>query len=265
MHVEAVTDACRRALAEADVALRDALLVAGGRWRSLVCTDPLCCPAEGTPVDDGRESPLAPEVVVRGGTILPDRESAVRALGPPAAVEAEPVRARIRARAQTGVAQGPGAGQDGAERGVAGLRLFAETVDRYADPRVELSDDDVAALAVAAHDTAVRDEVAMWATGPRGSQLRNLLADTVRRLPGPEDADVAVMLALVAYQQGDGMVARTATDRALASDPGCRLAGLLEAALDAGVPPSALTEVRTRARLDAHRNGSSSAAPRGRA
>ena len=37
---------------EAGVTVADALNVTAGRWRSYSCTDPACCPPEGTPLTD---------------------------------------------------------------------------------------------------------------------------------------------------------------------------------------------------------------------
>ncbi len=40
-------------------ALLDVMLVAGGRWRSLLCDDPQCCPAAGQPAVDERDAVAA--------------------------------------------------------------------------------------------------------------------------------------------------------------------------------------------------------------
>jgi hypothetical protein len=40
------------------VELLDTLTIVGDRWRSLACTDPTCCPPEGTPVPTPTEETL---------------------------------------------------------------------------------------------------------------------------------------------------------------------------------------------------------------
>ena len=52
----------------------------------------------------------------------------------------------------------------------------------------------------------------------------------------------ATLLAWSAYLRGDGLTANLALDRALAADPGYRLAGLLAEAYARGVAPESLDE-----------------------
>lgn len=65
------------------VAVRDALTVEGGRWKSAVCRDPECCPPEGRPVvaptEPGGPSRVAAECV-RAGLAVGPRP---RRTGPP--------------------------------------------------------------------------------------------------------------------------------------------------------------------------------------
>jgi hypothetical protein len=112
------------------------------------------------------------------------------------------------------------------------------------------ADEDAAALAVALHDVAVRDEVATWAL-ERSDGLLALLEQVARRTAPPSDAPVCTLLAWVAYARGDGARANVALDRALRTDPEHSLALLLRRALDSGITPGEVrrTLVSTRRAL----------------
>jgi hypothetical protein len=60
----------------------------------------------------------------------------------------------------------------------------------------------------------------------------------VRRVQPGYLAAPAYLLAVTAWQDGDGALASIALDRALADTPGYSMAVLLRDALDAGAPPS---------------------------
>jgi hypothetical protein len=68
---------------------------------------------------------------------------------------------------------------------------------------------------------------------------RRLWTDVARRAQPGYAAAPASLLAVTAWQGGDGALANLAIDRALTDTPGYSMALLLRNALDAGVPPSA--------------------------
>jgi hypothetical protein len=74
---------------------------------------------------------------------------------------------------------------------------------------------------------------------------RRLWADLVRRAQPGYIAAPACLLAVTAWQGGNGALANIALDRALADDPGYSLALVLRDALTAGAPPSAATPSMT--------------------
>jgi Domain of unknown function (DUF4192) len=53
-------------------------------------------------------------------------------------------------------------------------------------------------------------------------------------------APVATLLAIIAHQRGDGVLAGAALDKALAADPRYSLAGLFQQILRAGITPTAV-------------------------
>jgi hypothetical protein len=79
----------------------------------------------------------------------------------------------------------------------------------------------------------------MAADGPahRAAHQR-LWTDLTRAAPGRYQAAPASLLALAAWQDGNGALANVALDRALAARPGYTMAQLLRMAIDCGAPPS---------------------------
>lgn len=65
----------------------------------------------------------------------------------------------------------------------------------------------------------------------------------VRNAPAPELAEPAALLALSTYLRGEGALARIAVTRAKEANPDHILAGLLERALDHGIPPGDLASL----------------------
>ena len=111
-------------------------------------------------------------------------------------------------------------------------------------------------LLLALDDLLVRDAAMGWAPVGPGRRGRRAIpsGDTPAEAPGGEllwrallevapdecAAAPATLLAWSAYLRGDGLTANLALDRALAADPGYRLAGLLAAAYSRGVAPESL-------------------------
>jgi Domain of unknown function (DUF4192) len=89
---------------QSPLACRDALVITGGRWRSLLCANPRCCPPEGTPLPDVVPAVVA-ATIATGSAPMPTREDVIAALRPgtptaeatAAAAELSPAHARDRA------------------------------------------------------------------------------------------------------------------------------------------------------------------------
>lgn len=107
---------------------------------------------------------------------------------------------------------GPGAGEDAADGGVEAAT--ARAVARVVDPRVAVVPDP----AVARSATLVLEQV-------------------VAHVPRRRHAPALTLLAFLAWWQGDGGRAAHRLQEATSADTGYRLAALLGAVLDAGVPP----------------------------
>lgn len=223
------------------VRLTEAVLVRDGRFWSYLCSEPGCCPVEGTPVGAGENAPsvqlLQAESVLRGRAVLPDRASLVAALATPVGAAADAARRRC-ARCEDLLTAGLRKEGVGATRR-ASLTAWRAALDRFASPPATLGDLEASALAVSLCDVAVRDEVAAL-TQRYPDALPLLLTEVCRRTPPPYDAPACAVLAWVTYAAGGGALVTVALERALAADPTYSLARLLAEAIARQVPPEVL-------------------------
>lgn len=217
------------------IPLEDALLVRGGRWWSYHCRRATCCPPEGTPLE-ATPSPalelVAAENALDGRAVLPSRDDLVRSVAPPTFLAAEAALQRLDAATESWTAAVRRDREQARAQALLTARRMLDEVAEGATP----DPPDIAALAIAAHDVSVRDQIATWMLD-RPAHTLALLLQVVREVPPPYDAPVCTILAWVAYGAGNGALANVALDRALGTDPGYSLATLLRAALDRQVPP----------------------------
>lgn len=238
-----LVDLLRERCRERGVDVDDVLLVRGGRWVSYLCSDPGCCPAQGTPLAAAQSSPalglVAAQQAVEGRAVLPSRDELAASIAPP-----QLLAARAAAQALTEAEQA--FADDRLQRGrrpanATAIERWRAVMARFADPRAELPEHEAAALAVALEDVLVRDEVATWALREHAALL-GVLHALARLTPPPFDAPVCTLLAWVAYAEGNGGLANVALERVALSRPDYSLAVLLRQALDAQIPPA---QVRT--------------------
>lgn len=157
------------------------------------------------------------------------------------------------------------------------LAGWASVCDVAGEPRhvgADMGADLVAALALSLRDIALRDGVIAWlcpgtlpldsldpdlldqlrtslphpawASSPptsasviAGRRMQGRLVQLCRMLPAREAAPMLTVLANFAWCLGDGALARAALERALAAEPGYRLAGLLERMVGLAIRPRA--------------------------
>lgn len=230
-----------RAMSGRGAPVRESVLVAAGRWWSYDCSLSSCCPAEGTPVG-GQEAPssLATQLAVELGAPLPSRDAVVASLAAtvpllfPAEIDAaldrcdrlpvEDLLACVRRRQQSVLDRGPGAEATRAE--AAELIALVQ--------HVLVRDEVITEIAPADLDAAVL----LW------SQL-------LRWAPPGTVSQTGAVLAGLAHAAGEGVLALTAVERALAADPGHRLALLQLQCLQNGIGPAELAPPR-RERRDRH-------------
>jgi len=265
-------DSLRNALAFTGIHVLDVLRVEGGRYWSLMCVNPACCPPEGK-LYEPATSTIGAAAVYAGHLALPDREAVARSIAPVqgearAAMAAATIRAdarmarlveRARAEPDTvtplSVAGAAGSAVRANARVTRAIRAAGEeavdcATDRYRAGRT-LADDEVAWLSVLLVHLPVRDRA--WEQTTDDDWQLDLWADVTRRVQPPLVAAPASLLAFAAWRVGNGALANLAVERALAAEPDYALARLLDEILVQCLPPSIMVE----ARVPPHqRNGS---------
>ena len=229
------------------VPVQDAVLVTDARIWSYLCSDE-CCPPEGRPLDAKAPgaTAIAAAHALEGRAVLPSREALVRSVAPIGGIAAASMDQAIERAAASQLSVGEQAFSASA------ATLFSDLLERFATAPADVTHDEAAMLIVGLHDIVLRD-------GALADCLRDLDAarwlftQLARRAIPPLDAPVCTVLGFVAYAQGDGVIATTALERALDSEPGYALAELLLTALRGQVPPdeirrAARSSARTRAR-----------------
>ena len=246
--VTPVADAIRAAAPQDRLSLHDVLRVEDGRYWSYLCTNPECCAAEGVPFDPGSH-PAGRALAAVGQPVLPGRDALAATVAPLAGAAAETMREATqhaeRAASRLTACGGPAA----LER--LGLSAVAVAIETYRSGESITPAVWHAWLALVLTRLRVRDDA--WARmdpAHRDAHCR-LWTDLVGRAQPGYVAAPASLLAVAAWQGGDGALANVALDRALADDPAYSLAVLLRDLLDAGVPPSAATPPMTPDQVDA--------------
>jgi hypothetical protein len=227
----------------------DVLYTADDRWWSYLCADQRCCPVDGTPVEISSDGALllAAEHAFAGTAVLPDRKALAGSI---AYADHDQLAAR-RGAIHEAIEQTLAFSPETARR--LAHRMVLDVLERFTDPRVRLSDDEVAELVGLVEHLWARDEFLVHAVDDEDRDtLIRLMSDVVRRVPPPYDRAVCSILAWLAYARGDGTLANIAVERALASDPAYSLATLVRSGLDQQLPPSLVREAMAGAADDLH-------------
>jgi len=222
--------------------LHEVLWADGGRYWSMLCDEPSCCPPEGRSYDPCSH-PAAAAMAGAGLVAQPDREALARTLQRPAGAAdvISQATGRALARLQDLVDRGEAAGdRDPQLRATrTGRREVQRAIRRYRCGGSIDSIEHLAWLAVLLSDIRVRDDA--WARMHPAfrDQHCRLWTDVIRSaaldyVPAP-----ASLLAFTAWQAGNGALASMAIDRALSANPSYSMAHLLAEAIEAALPPSA--------------------------
>jgi hypothetical protein len=239
------------ALTSVAIPIHDRIVVRDGRWRSLDCHEPSCCPADGQPAPLPAEVPaLASEFIGHELSPYADRSALVAQLeAGPESVLATDLEAA-----------------EAADRG--DLTDVWPPILDASDDAVQITPTMAASAALSLRDVQMRDGVVAWLT-PGTLDLAHLpkevqslfspldrvwaadLPDTgaivamdriqarlVRLcalLPDQHAVAALTVLACFAWWRGNGALTRAALDRALRSQPDYRLALLLERMVDLAV------------------------------
>jgi len=239
--VDPVAGEVLRRFPKAGITLVEVLRAKDHRYWSYVCTNPGCCPPEGTPFD-AKAHPAAAKFASK--PVLASRAALAQTIAPVTGEEAAAmVRAdrRAEARARRLIREaGNHTGRKARRRALhaPGLLAVAEAITIYREGRRFTSRDAAAWLALVLGELPVRDDA--WARmDPDHNEAHRRLWTEATRLARPGYAAApAALLAFTAWQSGNGALANVAIDRALTDQPDYSMARLLRQALDSGAPPS---------------------------
>ncbi|GAA1885680.1 DUF4192 domain-containing protein [Lapillicoccus jejuensis] len=238
------------------VDLKDRIVVSNGRWRSLDCDNPACCPTEGTPVPASRDAAaVTAEFVGAGVAPHATRQDLARMVE--ASDGARPVGRLL------GAPQFAASPAMSPEEVAAVIKRVLVSGGQCRRP----SSEDVARAALAVRDVQVRDVVAAWVcpgtvdaemfepaarellvalagispsaelSGEALRERRDRLLQVCTMLPDAHATAWLTILASFSWWRGEGALTRVALDRALRSNPDYGLALLLERMVDLGIRP----------------------------
>jgi Domain of unknown function (DUF4192) len=240
--VAPVADALRARAAEAGITLTEVLRAEGGRYWSYVCSNPRCCPPEGTPFDLA-DHPVARAFAASGRRVLASRQELAATIAPADGDQAAAMRLATRKAERqltTRVGQTAGVSRRVARRrlvAAVGQPMIVDAISRYRAGNT-LGPEPAAWLTVALRELRVRDDAWARMLPEYNAAHTRLWADLTRLAQPGYVAAPASLLAFVAWQAGDGALANVALDRALADDQRYSMARLLRRALDSGAPPT---------------------------
>lgn len=206
---------------------------AGGAWR---CIDG--CGDNGT-VEDPTASPLAAAAVLDGRRLYGSRADLRAVVAPADPAHAAALGTSIRSCASVRDADWQndpdGCGRRDVERAI--------TVAKRVLEGIQPGDKELSEVACSLTDIAVRDTLYALAVGSDASAAEALWALLARELPDPWRVEALVLLAFSAYARGDGPLAGISLEAALRSDPGHRMGGMLDVALQSGMRPEQIREL----------------------
>jgi hypothetical protein len=240
--VTPLADALRVAAPRAGLRLHDVVRVQDGRYWSYLCREPSCCPPDGVPFDPAAH-PASRILTSSGRPVLPSRQALAATIAPVTGPQAEAMAEATRRAERAGLRLITTGGPAALDR--PGLAIVRAAIQVYRDGGAVTPAIGFAWLALVLVRLRIRDDA--WARmDPAHHQAhRRLWTDLARRAQPGYLAAPACLLALTAWQGGDGALANLALDQALADTPGYRMALLIREALAAGAPPSVATPPMT--------------------
>lgn len=233
----------RACLQQAGITVDDPLRVAGGRWWNLTCSEPSCCPPEGTAFE-----PIPTAVL---DTPAPSGRVAVHlaAVDGPARAAFAAAESIARQRLTFMARQLPAIEDAPLPAIVAGRTLPQTAVqiieDTLAEQRrqQEVSAAQAALVAILLRSPTVLDAILHRSTG-EDAQIR-LWTRLIRHAHHSLVAGPATMLAVSALLAGDHILARAAIGRALDADPDHPHALAAQQLLVTGADPVAVLRALT--------------------
>jgi hypothetical protein len=231
------------ALSRAGIAIYESILIAQGYFRSLLCHDITCCPVEGRPVPPLHSSRIAAESVVAGHPMPFATFATFAELN-------DSVRANLLAdeapwldRVKKSFVDPHCSGLNEYQRD--GATAVIDLANDFLVNGISSDQDLIAHVIGRLSDIQVRD----FALGSHDSEsidaYRTMWLHLLRSAPTGFIAPVATLAAAVAYESGDGALARAALARAFDDTPTYSLATLLQRVFSAGWPPQSFVGMRS--------------------
>ena len=228
------------ALSRAGIAIYESILIADGYFRSLLCHDTTCCPIEGRPVPPLDSSRVAAESVVAGHPMpfasYEDLGGSVRSnllayesswLDRVSKSFVDPASPELNESQRDGATAVIDLANDFITHGISSDQdLMAHVLGR-------LSDIQVRDFALGSHD---EESITAY---------RTMWLHLLRSAPTGYVAPVATLAAAIAYEAGDGALAKAALARAFDDAPTYSLATLLQRVFSAGWPPHSFAGMRS--------------------
>lgn len=233
---EPLLNAIAEALEVRSIALRESLVIRDGRWRSLMCHDQECCPPEGNPLPEFKESRITAEQVAQGKPLpFADINELVASI----ATRETPIEILNELELLAPIDYNHSA-QPLQREGALAVSNFLEEFKINGNVNEKLT----ALVLMRLHDLQVRD----FALGIINSENIDSYWSAWRWLltiaPKSFIAPVASIFAAISYERGDGVLAQRALDRAFADEKEYPLALLLRRVFAAGWPPEMFATMR---------------------
>lgn len=227
------------ALSRAGVAIYESILIADGTYRSTLCHDATCCPPEGRIVPPIDSSRIAAESVIAGHPMpfatFADLGASVRSN---LLAQEEQWRERVMKSFVDSASQDLNTLQRDGATSVIDLAID------FADGKTSSDQDLIAHVLGRLSDIQVRDFALGSHSEESADDYRRMWMHLLRSAPAGFVAPVASLVAALAYESGDGALARAALDRAFADCPTYSLALLLKRVFSAGWPPQSFAGMR---------------------
>jgi len=228
------------ALSRAGVAIYESILIAEGSYRSVLCHDMTCCPLEGRLVPPLDSTRIAMESVVAGHPM-------------PFATFADlgaSVRSNLLAHEEQWLDRVQNSFVDPTDSNLNDLQRDGATAvidlaNDFIAHGISTDQDLIAHVLGRLSEIQVRDFALGSHDGESADGYRTMWMHLLRSAPPGFIAPVACLAAAIAYEYGDGALARAAVDRALTDAPTYSLALLLQRVFSAGWPPRSFAEMRS--------------------
>lgn len=227
---EAVLHKTAEAISALDIQVREVLIVTSTTYRSVLCQDETCCPAEGTPLPDFKSSRITAEQVANG-KVLPyeNTEALVGSIQPNAMSMADDFISLVKSYTEISEQDGARAVQELADQALAG----------------EVISTDLKAKVLGAIQThiQVRDYALGAFNNAEVAEVTYL--DLAKSAPIGFVAPATALASAFVYENGNGALAHRLLDRAIEADPEYSLARLLRRVFSAGWPPAGFAQLRS--------------------